>query len=144
MRVTRQAWMVVVAAAALLGLAGGLVMLGRTSVNVGAERSRAYRAGQTAGFAAGLTQGEADGVRQGRALEVSTNVPADARAAVTFAYTSGYNAGAADIFGTYDGGWVLNAPYVITLSHPSGPIAYEISSRTQLEPGVSYFVCDDG
>jgi hypothetical protein len=62
------------------------------------------------------------GLREGRALQQ----PADARDA----FEAGYQAGANDVFGGYDGGWDYNRPYVITLRKGSDGITYRIATRT--------------
>src|SRR4051794_28603571 len=73
------------------------------------------------GRAAGVREGRAQGVREGRALQQ----PAAARSA----FKAGYEAGANDVFGGYDGGWDLGRPYVVTLARGSGGITYRIDSR---------------
>ena len=63
----------------------------------------------------------AAGVEEGRALQQ----PAQARDA----FKAGYQAGANDVFGGYDGGWDLDRPYVITLKKGEEGITYRIASR---------------
>jgi hypothetical protein len=70
---------------------------------------------------AGESQDYAAGVRDGRALQV----PPEARKA----FDDGYQAGANDVFGGYDGGWDLDRPYVITLKKGEDGITYRIASR---------------
>jgi hypothetical protein len=77
-------------------------------------------------FAAGRASAGASreyeaGVRDGRALQA----PPDAR----HAFDDGYQAGANDVFGGYDGGWDLDRPYVITLKKGGDGITYRIASR---------------
>jgi hypothetical protein len=62
------------------------------------------------------------GVREGRALQQ----PAQARDA----FEAGYQAGANDVFGGYDGGWDYDRPYVITLTKGSDGVTYKIATRT--------------
>ena len=63
----------------------------------------------------------AAGVRDGRALQV----PPRARDA----FDDGYQAGANDVFGGYDGGWDLGRPYTITLARGEDGITYRIRTR---------------
>jgi hypothetical protein len=116
---------------ALIVVAAGGYLLGRTTVGEPA-------AGQPTpdrGYAAG----HADGVREGRAEEATLNLPAGDKAI----YDAGYVAGAGDAFGGFDGGWDVDTPYVIVL-HPGAQITYRIASRVQLSPGVNYSLCPDG
>ena len=53
-------------------------------------------------------------------------------------------AGTNDAFAGYDGGWQLNVPWIVTLRGGSGQIAYRIRDRTQVEPGIAYYLCPDG
>jgi hypothetical protein len=61
------------------------------------------------------------GVRDGRALQVSPEE--------RDTFDDGYQAGANDVFGGYDGGWDLDRPYVITLKKGEDGITYRIASR---------------
>ncbi len=63
----------------------------------------------------------AAGVEEGRALQQ----PAQARDA----FKAGYQAGANDAFGGFDGGWDYDRPYVITLTHGSDGVTYRIATR---------------
>jgi hypothetical protein len=61
------------------------------------------------------------GVREGRALQVAPSS--------RDAFRAGYDAGANDAFGGYDGGWDYGRPYVITLAKGESGITYVIRSR---------------
>ena len=61
------------------------------------------------------------GVREGRQLQV----PPQARDA----FRAGYEAGANDVFGGFDGGWGYKQPYVITLKKGSEGVTYAIATR---------------
>ena len=61
------------------------------------------------------------GVREGRELQV----PPAARDA----FQAGYEAGANDVFGGFDGGWDFGRPYVITLKKGTGGVTYAIATR---------------
>jgi len=98
--------------------------------------------GQT--YLDGLIAGQAQGRKEGRALELGQTLPAGERDAVEAAFKAGYAAGANDVFGGYDGGWAMGAPYVVSLAPGAGPITYRIGSRTPLEPGIAYYLCPDG
>ena len=124
-----------------LGVAAGLVALGRATAGTGAARDDGYRSGYAAGHADGVKAGQADGLREGRELQVPLNLPGDARAAAKAAYDAGYTAGANDVFDGYDGGWGLNEPYVIELVPGDNGITYRIRSRTMVEPDTNYHLC---
>ncbi len=61
------------------------------------------------------------GVREGRQLQV----PPQARDA----FQAGYEAGANDVFGGFDGGWDFKQPYVITLKKGTDGVTYAIATR---------------
>jgi hypothetical protein len=61
------------------------------------------------------------GVREGRQLQV----PPQARDA----FKAGYEAGANDVFGGFDGGWDYETPYVITLKKGTDGVTYAIATR---------------
>ncbi|HKT00354.1 MAG TPA: hypothetical protein VJT31_12545, partial [Rugosimonospora sp.] len=88
--------------------------------------------------------GHADGVREGRALQGTVGVPAAGRQAARDAFDAGYAAGANDVFGGYDGGWDVSAPYVVVLVPGGTGVTYRIGSRTRLLTGVTYYLCPDG
>lgn len=136
---------------ACVAVAGGLFALGRATAPGDGAPDEGFAAGHAAGLSEGrvegLSQGRAEGVRAGRAAGVregrvlqegaSANVSASPsgsrvatpRARVERAFRHGYDAGANDVFGGFDGGWSLSSPYVITLRKGSGAIAYRIDSR---------------
>jgi hypothetical protein len=95
-------------------------------------------------FTAGFQAGRAAGVQEGRALQEGQALTGTERDTAAAAFASGYRAGLNDAFAGYDGGWSVNAPYVITLVPGSDGATYRIAGRTQLRPGVNYFLCPDG
>jgi hypothetical protein len=95
-------------------------------------------------FTTGFQAGRAAGVQEGRALQEGQALTGAERDAATAAFMSGYRAGLNDAFAGYDGGWSVNAPYVITLVPGTDGATYHIAGRTQLRPGVNYFLCPDG
>src|SRR5690242_15640953 len=97
-------WTRILLVAVAGAVAVGLFAAGRATAGTEAARSRGYAAGQAAGHA--------DGVREGRALQGTEGVPAGSQRATRQAFDSGYAAGANDVFGGYDGGWDVSAPYV--------------------------------
>jgi hypothetical protein len=124
-----------------LGVAAGLVALGRATAGTGAARDNAYRSGYGAGHADGVKQGEADGLREGREIQAPLNLPGDAQAAAKAAYDAGYIAGANDVFAGYDGGWGLNEPYLIELVPGDNGITYRLRARTPVQPDTNYYLC---
>ncbi|WP_436534673.1 hypothetical protein [Actinoplanes sp. HUAS TT8] len=81
----------------------------------------------------------ADGVRDGRALQATIG----RAAGDSEIFRDGYEAGANDAFGGYDGGWSYDTPYAIVLENGGSGITYRISSRVELTPGVDYRLCSD-
>ena len=92
----------------------------------------------------GLRDGAAQGREQGRAFQVGSELPPDDRHIARDAFRAGYAAGANDVFAGYDGGWAFGVPWVITLGPGREGIDHRILGRTQIEPGVAYFLCPDG
>jgi hypothetical protein len=115
----------------LVVVAAGMFVAGRATAGGRADRG---------GYAAGVAAGHADGLREGRAEQATLTLPANDRTV----FESGYAAGAADVFGGYDGGWDYRAPYVIVLVPGGAGITYRIASRTRLAAGVDYYLCPDG
>jgi hypothetical protein len=129
---------------ALVGIAVvvGLVAVGRLTSGAGAARTTGYEAGRSAGYADGLREGRAAGVQEGRALQVQPSLPPGSQDAARAAFNTGYTAGANDVFGGYDGGWSFGTPYIVVLTRSSnGAITYQIKSRVEMQPGVSYHLC---
>jgi hypothetical protein len=124
-----------------LGVAAGLVALGRATAGTAAAGDDGYRTGYAAGHADGVKQGQADGLREGRELQVPLNLPGDAQAAAKAAYDAGYTAGANDVFDGYDGGWGLNEPYIVELVPGDNGITYRIRSRSTVLPDTNYHLC---
>jgi hypothetical protein len=114
-------------------VAGGGFGLGRLTAPPPARA----KAPADQGYAAGFQAGRAEGVQEGRGLQQAAGTTGDP-------FADGYKAGASDAFGGYDGGWSLGVPYVITLQSGTGGAAYRITDRTELQPGVNYFLCADG
>ena len=106
-------WSRVLAALAGAALAAGGYALGQATADT------------DAGHNAGVREGHAAGLQEGRALQAAGSSAPGARAA----FDAGYAAGANDVFGGFDGGWSLSAPYVITLARGSGAVTYRIDSR---------------
>jgi hypothetical protein len=128
-RTTRRAIAVLIGAA----LGTGLFLAGRLTGDTDDARA--------AGYYSGLRHGESRGIQEGRALQLTDALPQDARKAARAAFDAGYTAGANDAFGGYDGGWYVSRPYVITLAKGTGPITYDLRSRTMLHAGTDYFLC---
>ena len=97
---------------------------------------------RSGGYLAGYTDGQIAGVEQGRLIQGSESLlPADAKSAKD-AYATGYQDGANDAFTLqFDGGWKIDAPYIVTVTHASDGITYRFASRDTMEPGKSYYLC---
>lgn len=123
-------------------LAGaGLFLVGRVTANPAPGHPSTNRMG---GYFDGLRVGEAEGRRQGRALQEGIALPANDRRPVRDAFNAGYAAGQNDVFAGYDGGWTLHVPWVITIERGGAKVTYRIAGRTQLDPGVDYYLCRGG
>ena len=140
---TRTGGRAVVLIATLLA-ATVLFMLGRITARPDPEGSPGGRSPQGSDYVAGLRVGAAHGVQEGRALQEGDALPANSRQPVQDAFKAGYAAGANDVFGGYDGGWAVAAPYLVTLEPGGGQLAYRISMRTPVAANVYYFLCPDG
>ena len=128
------------AATAGLVVAAGMFFIGRATADTVGPASR-----QAVGdYFDGLRAGEAEGRRQGRALQEADALPATDRRPVHDAFNAGYSAGQNDVFAGYDGGWTLRVPWVITIERGGAKVDYRIAGRTQVEPGVDYFLCRGG
>jgi hypothetical protein len=92
----------------------------------------------------GLRVGEAQGRQEGRAIQEGIALPAGDRNPVRHAFDAGYAAGANDAFAGYDGGWALHIPWIVTIEGGAGQIAYRIKDRTQVLPGIDYYLCAGG
>lgn len=142
-----------ISAAALAVLAVGLaaLLIGRMAAGLDSARQSGYRAGHSAGYSAGQTDGYLDGLRAGqvqgeqlgRALQATSTVSPASSQLAQDAFNRGYTAGESDAFGSYDGGWDLAAPYLITVQRAPGAAIYEIANRTLLLPNLDYFLCAD-
>jgi hypothetical protein len=97
---------------------------------------------RSGGYLAGYTDGQIAGVEQGRLYQGSQSLlPADAKSAKD-AYAKGYTDGANDAFILqFDGGWKVDVPYIVTVTHASNGITYRFSMRDLMEPGKSYYSC---
>jgi hypothetical protein len=117
-----------------------MFLIGRVTANTTSPASRPV----VGDYFDGLRVGEAEGRRQGRALQEAVALPANDRRPVRNAFNAGYAAGQNDVFAGYDGGWTLHVPWVITIERGGATVDYRIAGRTQLEPGVDYFLCRGG
>jgi hypothetical protein len=90
----------------------------------------------------GYTDGQLAGVEQGRLIQGSESLlPAEAKSAKD-AYANGYQDGANDAFTLqFDGGWKLDAPYIVTVTRAGNGITYRFAMRDTMEPGKSYYTC---
>jgi hypothetical protein len=135
------AGVVVVALAVAAFLAGRLTAPAPGS---GTASSAASSAGSGGGYAAGFSAGEALGVGEGRALQQSASLAPGAQQSARQTFAAGYAAGAEDVFGGYDGGWAMGAPYLIVLAPGNGGATYRIASRIPVQPHVNYSLCSNG
>jgi hypothetical protein len=52
-----------------------------------------------------------------------------------------YNAGYENAFSGFDGGWVFDKPYIVTLRHGGPGLTYRFARRWPMEAGVQYRAC---
>ncbi len=124
---------------AALAIGAALFVLGRVT----APTSHKPRV-SIGSYIDGLRDGAAQGREQGRAFQLGTQLPANDRHVARDAFRAGYAAGANDVFAGYDGGWAYGVPWVITLAPGRAGIDHQILGRTQVEPGIAYFLCPNG
>jgi hypothetical protein len=134
----------VLGATIVLVVCAALLVLGRATANHRSAHDAGYRAGRSDGYSDGLQAGLAEGRREGRALQAGLTAPTSSRPSTQAMFNAGYAAGANDVFGSFDGGWALSTPYVITLERGSNGISYRITSRDQIADATDYFLCPDG
>ena len=120
-------------AAVVVGLVAAGVLVGRATAPV---HDRGYAQGNAAGYA--------EGVAVGRSLQFGDTMPTGSKDVAQTAFQAGYRAGENDAFGAYDGGWKLDAPYVVILGKGVGGAAYRFVERDELTPGTTYLLCPDG
>jgi len=95
-----------------------------------------YAAGKQAGFSKGNAQGQAQGKKVG--------FQQGQKQGITTGDSEGVRQGAAAVLGGFDT-WDEGSYYVITMeAGTSDDVAYTIDTRTQLQPGTSYRVCQSG
>jgi len=92
----------------------------------------------------GNAVGYDEGVSVGRALQIGSALPAGTKDVATKAFQQGYRAGLIDSFGSYDGGWSLDRPYIVVIGKGIGDAPYRIDQRELLQSGVTYQVCKGG
>jgi hypothetical protein len=136
----------------------------QAGVQQGVERGRAeitaqYRRGQPAykaifdagkaeGFGEGLkrgtAQGEKAGQAQGERQGERTGFEQGDRVGVTTGEAEGVRQGAAAVLGGF-GTWTDGAFYIVTVGQSStAGVPYTITSRSQIQPGTNYKLCNDG
>jgi hypothetical protein len=143
--ISKKVVLIVIAAGAI---AVGLFVLGRATADAKSARAAGYKSGYGAGLSTGnfdgLQTGIAQGREEGRALQAGSVVAADSQQPVQDGFDKGYAAGTADAFGSFDGGWQLQVPYVVTVNHGSGGVVYRFQTRDLVQPGINYYLCPDG
>lgn len=103
-----------------------------------------YAAGQQAGFAKGKAQGVQAGKAQGEKQGKQVGFEQGDRQGIATGDSEGVRQGAAAVLGGFDT-WTDGAYYVITMeAGTSDSVAYTIDTRTQLQPGTDYRICQSG
>ena len=126
-----------------LWVLGAVVVVGIGAAGVVIGRSTAPTADR--GYTQGNAAGYAEGVAAGRSLQIGDTVPPGSSKDVAQAsFQAGYRAGENDAYGAYDGGWKLDAPYVVILGKGVAGGAYRFVERDELTPGTTYQLCPDG
>jgi hypothetical protein len=103
-----------------------------------------YRAGAKHGKAKGEKQGQAQGEARGEAEGKKVGFEQGQKQGITTGENEGVRQGAAAVLGGFDT-WTDGAYYVITMeAGTSDGVAYTIDTRTQLQSGTNYRVCQSG
>lgn len=99
-----------------------------------------FKAGANAGIAKGQKQGQAQGEAQGKKVGFEQGQ----RQGVTTGEDEGVKQGAAAVLGGFNT-WTEGAYYVITMeAGTSDGVPYTIDTRTQLQSGTNYRICQQG
>jgi hypothetical protein len=138
-------WIGAVLMAAMLGVGGYLV-----GHNVGQSNERdnfdagapGYNVIYQQGFAAGKDQGTQQGQAQGAANGEQAGLEQGKQQGQQQGVEQGTSAGASQALGGFTT-WEPGAPYVVKVEAGSDSVPYEISSRTQMESGTDYALCQD-
>lgn len=124
-----------------LALGAVSFLLGQ-SIGEGNEADRyavgepAYQAIYDQGFAAGQGEGEATGQAEG----AEAGKKAGFQEGEAAGEAKGTKAGAEAALGGFDD-WVSGAPYIIRVKPGTGDVPWVISTRTQMQPGTDYALC---
>jgi hypothetical protein len=103
-----------------------------------------YAQGKQAGFAAGKAQGVSAGKAQGEQQGKQVGFEQGDRQGITTGDSEGVRQGAAAVLGGF-GSWDVGSYYVVTMENgTSDSVAYTIDTRTQLQPGTNYRICQQG
>ncbi|HZV72343.1 MAG TPA: hypothetical protein VFF79_01390 [Conexibacter sp.] len=103
-----------------------------------------YTAGKQAGFAQGKQQGEQAGKTQGEAQGKQVGFEQGDKQGITTGDSEGVRQGAAAVLGGF-GTWTVGSYYVVTMeAGTSAGVAYTIGTRTQLQQGTNYRICQSG
>lgn len=99
-----------------------------------------YDAGAKSGQAAGQKSGEASGQAQGEKEGVAKGTEAGRQQGKA----EGTADGAAAALGNLTN-WSTSSPYIVTMVQgPSTAVPYAVDSRTQMQTGLYYKICDSG
>jgi hypothetical protein len=128
----RRRW-IVLAGVAAVALVAGAYVVGRVTAPI---HDRGWSQGEAVGYESG--------VAAGRALQIGDTVAPGDRDVSQKAFQAGYRAAQADAYGSYDGGWNIGQPYVVTLGRGLGGAPYRIDQRELLVPGTTYTLCSGG
>jgi hypothetical protein len=103
-----------------------------------------FDAGKAEGEQIGLRRGTAQGERAGQAQGERVGFQQGERQGVTTGQAEGVRQGAAAVLGGFET-WTDGAFYIVTVGASStAGVPYTITSRTQLQSGTDYKLCNDG
>lgn len=130
------------------GIAAGKAQVEAEYERGGPGYREIFDAGKQLGLAQGKAQGEktgrAEGKAQGKRVGFEQGERQGVRQGVATGQAEGVRQGAAAVLGGFDN-WTTGAYYVITMTgSDEAGVPYAISSRTQLQPGTDYHLCNSG
>lgn len=103
-----------------------------------------FDAGRAQGFDEGMSRGTAQGERTGEAQGQRTGFEQGQRVGVSTGQSDGVRQGAAAVLGGFDT-WADGAFYIVTVgASQTAGVPYTITSRSQMQAGTNYKLCDGG
>lgn len=104
-----------------------------------------YKAGAEAGNAKGTAEGTAEGTKEGVATGTEQGKEAGLEEGVEKGVAEGQAEGASAALGGLTSWSTGGVPYIVTFTaNDSEQVPVSVNSRTEMQPGVNYKICDSG